>query len=97
MQNFTRALLGLRRDHPALANEVFLLAALMDRRQGNFEKAIQAFNEAITLDPRNTFSIAELSETLYLTRQFRAADPLWDPLRKDPRFEKLLAELAPRD
>ena len=24
-------------------------------------------------------------------------NPGWDPLRKDPRFEKLLAELAPRD
>jgi tetratricopeptide (TPR) repeat protein len=24
-------------------------------------------------------------------------NPLWDPLRKDPRFDKLLAELAPRD
>ena len=24
-------------------------------------------------------------------------NPGWDPLRKDPRFDKLLAELAPRD
>ena len=24
-------------------------------------------------------------------------DPYWDPLRKDPRFEKLMAELAPKD
>ena len=23
--------------------------------------------------------------------------PCWDPLRKDPRFNKLLAKLAPRD
>jgi tetratricopeptide (TPR) repeat protein len=24
-------------------------------------------------------------------------DPVWDPLRKDPRYQKLLAELAPKD
>jgi hypothetical protein len=24
-------------------------------------------------------------------------DPAWDPLRNNPRFDKLLAELAPRD
>ena len=24
-------------------------------------------------------------------------DPLWDPIRQDPRYEKLLAELAPKD
>ena len=25
------------------------------------------------------------------------SDSLWTPLRKDPRFDQLLAELAPRD
>lgn len=24
-------------------------------------------------------------------------DPCWDPIRKDPRFDKILAELAPKD
>jgi hypothetical protein len=24
-------------------------------------------------------------------------DPYWNPIRKDPRFDKLLTELAPRD
>ena len=24
-------------------------------------------------------------------------DPLWDPLRADPRFEKIVASLAPKD
>ena len=60
--------------------EAVLLAALMDRRQGNFEKAIQEFKEAIKLDPRNTFSIAELSHTLILTRQFRAAEQVYHRL-----------------
>jgi TolB-like protein len=53
--------------------EARLIAAFMDRRQGNFDKAIQMFNEAIALDPRNTFSITELSNTLGMTKQFRAA------------------------
>jgi TolB-like protein/Flp pilus assembly protein TadD len=60
--------------------EAVLLAALMDRRQGNFEKAIQEFNEAIKLDPHSTFSIAELSHTLVITRQFRAAEQVYNRL-----------------
>jgi tetratricopeptide (TPR) repeat protein len=50
----------------------------MDRRQGQFEKAIEEFKEAITRDPRNTLWIQELADTLYYTRQFRAAEQTFD-------------------
>ena len=52
----------------------------MDRRQGNFEKAIQEFNEAISRDPHNAEPIAELGNTLFWTRQFSAAEQAYDRL-----------------
>jgi TolB-like protein/Tfp pilus assembly protein PilF len=66
---------GLPNDSTAIA-----LAAYMDRRQGNFEKAIQEFNEAISRDPRNAEPIAELGNTLFLTRQFSASEQVYDRL-----------------
>jgi serine/threonine protein kinase/Flp pilus assembly protein TadD len=60
--------------------EAIVLGGRMDRRQGQFEKAIQEFNEAIMRDPRNTLSIQELADTLYYTRQFRAAEQAFDRL-----------------
>jgi serine/threonine protein kinase/Tfp pilus assembly protein PilF len=54
--------------------EAILLAAAMDRRQGNFGKAIQELKQAITRDPRNPVSISELALSLFFTRQFRAAE-----------------------
>jgi TolB-like protein/Flp pilus assembly protein TadD len=60
--------------------EAIVLEARMDRRQGQFEKAIAEFNEAITRDPRNPLSIQELADTLYYTRQFRAAEQAFDRL-----------------
>ena len=38
-----------------------------------------------------------LSRPSEVTSQSLKLDPAWDPLRKDPRFDKLLAELAPPD
>jgi tetratricopeptide (TPR) repeat protein len=60
--------------------EVLLFEALINRRQGNFEKAIQDFNEAITHDPRNSAANAQLGTALYLTRQFGAAEQAYDRL-----------------
>jgi TolB-like protein len=53
--------------------EAILLGAFMDRRQGNFEKAIREFNEAVTRDRANKQSIVELAITLFDTRQLDAA------------------------
>jgi tetratricopeptide (TPR) repeat protein len=75
--------------------EALLLAALMDRRQGNFEKSIQEFNEAIKLDPHNSFSIVELYRTLGMTRQFREAEKVYQRLIKlIPDQPKLALERA---
>jgi serine/threonine protein kinase/Tfp pilus assembly protein PilF len=60
--------------------EVFLLEALIDRRQGHFEKAIGEFKEAIAHDPRNSASIGDLGTTFYVTRQFDQAERVYDQL-----------------
>jgi TolB-like protein/Flp pilus assembly protein TadD len=60
--------------------EVMFLEALMDRQQGKFDSAVQNFKEAIQLDPRNPAPISELAETLSYTRQFDAAEHVWNQL-----------------
>ena len=75
--------------------EAIILAAWMDRRQGNFEKAIEEFNQAIELDPRNTNAITDLSITLFFTRQYRAANRVGQRLVEffpDQPIIKLAAE-----
>jgi TolB-like protein len=66
---------GLPNDAEAIA-----LEAYMDRQQGQFEKAIQEFNDAITRDPRNSALVEDLAITLCQTRQFRAAEQMFDRL-----------------
>jgi hypothetical protein len=65
-----------------LANnaEVFLIEAYMDRRQGEWEKAINEYQEAIAVDPLNTLSIRELTATYMISCQFTAAEKGFDRL-----------------
>ena len=81
-RDYQRAKVQLAMARRGLPNDVaaILLAAHMDRRQGNWEKAIQDFNEAIVRDPRNPESISELGDTFFFTRQFRAAEEAYDRL-----------------
>ena len=60
----------------------------MDRLQGNFEKAIQGFNEAISRDPHNAEPIAELGNMLFwltsLARRNRYTTRLIELLPNQP-------------
>ena len=58
--------------------EATFLEALMDRRQGHFEKAIEEFNEAISRDPRNAVLLQNLGGALHGTRQFQAEAQILD-------------------
>jgi TolB-like protein/Flp pilus assembly protein TadD len=75
-RDYERARIQLAIARRGLPNnsEAMALQAYMDRRQGNLDKAIQEFNEAITVDPRNPGSISDLAYTLFMTRQLDAAE-----------------------
>jgi Flp pilus assembly protein TadD len=69
-------------DGPRLATSFACVCAWADE----WDLAFQQLNIVIQVPSGNSLSYGELK-----------TDPEWDPLRKDPRFDKLLAELAPRD
>ncbi len=75
-----RTKLAIARRHLPNDSEAIELEARMDRRQGQFEKAIQEFNGAIARDPRNSVFIEDLALTLSVMRQFRAAEQMFDRL-----------------
>jgi serine/threonine protein kinase/Tfp pilus assembly protein PilF len=81
-RDYERARVQLAMARRVLPNDAgaMALAAYMDRRQGNWDKAIQDFKEAIARDPRNAESIAELGDTLYWVRQFGASNEAYDRL-----------------
>jgi TolB-like protein/Flp pilus assembly protein TadD len=81
-RDYERAQVHLAMARSGLPNnaEAIELPALMDRRQGRFEKAVQELNEAVALDPRNPDPIADLAYTLYAMHQFKAAERVYDQL-----------------
>jgi tetratricopeptide (TPR) repeat protein len=52
--------------------------AFIDRRQGNWQKAIQGLSESLARDPRNLNTLSNLAASLWGTRKFDAAVPLFD-------------------
>ena len=81
-RDYERARVQLAMARRGLPNNVaaLALAAFMDRRQGDFEKAIQELNEAISRDPHNAEPIAELGNMLFWLRQFRASEQVYTRL-----------------
>jgi TolB-like protein/cytochrome c-type biogenesis protein CcmH/NrfG len=60
--------------------EVIYYEALIDRRQGRFEEAVEKLNTAITRDPRDPAYLYQLAVTLYAIRQTPAAERAFDRL-----------------
>ncbi len=60
--------------------EAMVLAAYIDRRQGNFEKAVRELNQALTLDPRNPTAISAMANALIDVRQFPALEKVYNRL-----------------
>jgi serine/threonine protein kinase/Tfp pilus assembly protein PilF len=81
-QDYERAREELAIAKNGLSNnaEVFQIEAYIDRRKGNWEKAIKGFKESIALDPRNAVTIRELVNTFMLCGQLKAAEEGYDRL-----------------
>jgi len=70
-----------RRAVEAIATDIAIVYAMVNE----FDSAFEQLNIVIKL-PNFLLTYGDLK-----------TDPGWNPLRKDPRFDKLLAELAPRE
>jgi serine/threonine protein kinase/Tfp pilus assembly protein PilF len=81
-RDYERARVQLAIARRSLPNnsEAVLLEAIMDRRKGNWEKAIGEFKDAVILDPRNPHCFIDLASTLWLTRQFNRSEQVYDRL-----------------
>jgi tetratricopeptide (TPR) repeat protein len=77
-------LLPIEKD--AVAGPYFLAGlAQIEAHTGHFEEAIKILRRLLTIPAGDVVSIARLK-----------IDPVWDPIRNDPGFQKLLSEPEPK-
>jgi serine/threonine-protein kinase len=71
-RDYKGALAELKLASTGMPNDprVFAMTGFIYRRQGNYEEGIRALEQAVTLDPRNTFTLSQLSITYQLLRRY---------------------------
>jgi TolB-like protein/Tfp pilus assembly protein PilF len=71
-RDYKGALAELKLASIGLPNDprVFAMTGFIYRRQGNYEEGLRALEQAVTLDPRNTFTLSQLSITYQLLRRY---------------------------
>jgi serine/threonine-protein kinase len=88
--------LALQGEHEAAANEVRLMADLVAKDRFSGPQGLQMTAEVYAIIGRHDEAIdilERLLDTVYedaITPHVLAIDPVWDPLRNHPRFQKLL-------
>jgi tetratricopeptide (TPR) repeat protein len=78
--------------------EVYMAIGSIERRQGKWAQSTANFEKAASLSPKDSFILVNLADNYYATRNFEAADKIYDraieasPTSLGPRAEK--AQLA---
>jgi len=80
------------------AKKIMLLAKLASTSapiEKPMQDAVALLEQAVSIDPKFDTLSSLIKMPFGLKYGQLKRDPYWEPLRKDPRYEKLVAELAP--